>query len=115
MRKINIATWKSNVPVRDDSNNIIGAKEVEESLLIALNVLLGNKRPEEIPRGLDQFRLFGRLAKAFDKAEETSLLELEEADYKFLKDMISKDVPSTWGMNKPLSIAIEAFLNAPEQ
>lgn len=106
MRKIKINSWKA---------KIAEGKEANENLLIALNVLLGNKRPEEIPKGLDKFRLFNRLTKAFDKADKTKELVLEEMDYSFLKNMIEKDVPSIWGMNENLSKAIEDFLDAKEQ
>lgn len=105
MRKIKIESWKAN----------IGNEEKEENILIALNILLSNKKPEEIPRGIDKFRLFGRLAKAFEKAEKTKVLELEESDYAFLKKMIENDIPSVWAMNKNSYDAIENFLNAKEE
>jgi hypothetical protein len=114
MRKIAIKNWTARVPERDAEGKIIGATDGEENLLIALNVLIGNKKPEQMPRGLDKFRLFNRLNKAFEKAEKKGVLELEEFDYKFLKDTIESDVPSTWGMNNNLNDAIEEFLNAPE-
>lgn len=106
MRRIKITTWKARIS--ED-------KEADENLLVALNVLLGNKKPEEMPRGLDKHRLFNRLLKAFEKAEKTKVLELEEMDYSFLKEMIEKDIPAIWGMNKNLSEAIEAFLNAKQE
>ncbi len=111
MRKINIETWKSKVP-KFEGEKIVGYEDKDENLLTALNVLLGSKKPEEIPRGLDKFRLFGRLSKAFIKAEEKKVLQLEEGDYSFLKKMIESDVPSTWGMNENLSKAIDLFINA---
>ena len=116
MRKIKIETWKSNVPKLDDSGNIIPGevKEKDEDLLMVLNVLIANTKPEDMPRGLDNFRLFGRLSKAFDKADETKILELEEVDYSFLKGMIEKDAPAIWGMNENILKAVEAFLNAEE-
>ena len=113
MRKIKIEKWKSNVPVYE-GEKIVGSKEKDESLLTALNVLIVNKKPEDMPRGLDKFRLFGRLSKAFEKAEKTEVLELEEADYSFLKDTLEKDIPSSWGMNLNISKAIEDFLNTEE-
>ena len=103
MRKIKINKWKA---------KIAEGQEKDEDLLMALSVLLGNKKPEEIPRGLDKFRLFNRLSKSFDKADKSGTLTLEESDYSFLKDMIEKDVPSIWGMNQDLTQAIEDFLNA---
>ena len=106
MRKIKLNKWKIITP---------DGKEGEEDLLLALNVLIANKKPEEMPRGLEKFRLFNKLSKAFEKAEESKELILEEAEYKFLKDTIDKDIPSIWGANKNLSEAIEAFLDAKEE
>ena len=106
MRKIKLNKWKA----KDREG-----KEIDEDLLMALNVLLGNKRPEEIPRGLDKFRLFNRLNKAFDKADKSRELVLEESDYSFLKDMVEKDIPCIWGMNENLSKAIEDFLNTKQE
>jgi len=106
MRKIRIENWKAKLP---------NGKEGEENLLIALSVLIANKRPEEMPRGLDKFRLFNRLSKAFDKAEKSRELVLEEMDYTFLKDLIEKEVPSIWGMNPNLSKAVEDFLNTKQE
>ena len=116
MRKIKIEEWKANVPkFGEDGKTIIGTEQKGENLLTALNVLLASKKPEEIPRGLDKFRLFGRLSKSFEKADKSKILSLEEGDYSFLKNMIEKDVPSLWGMNENLSKAIEDFLNAKEE
>uniref|UniRef100_A0A6M3IQI8 Tail assembly chaperone n=1 Tax=viral metagenome TaxID=1070528 RepID=A0A6M3IQI8_9ZZZZ len=111
MRKIKIEKWKSKVP-KYDEGKIVGTEDKDEDLLIAFNVLIANKKPEEMPRGLDKFRTFGRLSKAFEKADETGFLELEEADYKFLKDSIEKDVPASWGMNANIMKAMEEFLDA---
>lgn len=106
MRRIEVNTWKT----KDREG-----KDLDENILIALNVLLGNKKPEEIPKGLDKFRLFGRLARAFDNAEDKGVLELEESDYGFLREIVEKDVPSLWGMNDNLSKAIEDFLGAKQE
>ena len=115
MRKIKIESWKANVPVKDETGKVIEVQEADENLLVAINMLIGGKKPEEMPRGLDKFRLFNRLAKAFDKADKSKLLVLEEIDYKFIKDIIEKDVPSAWGFNSNLNDAIESFLNAKEE
>jgi len=116
MRKIKLDKWKSNVPKFDkDGTTIIGTEERDEDLLTALNVLIANKKPEEMPRGLDKFRTFGRLSKAFEKADKSRVLELEEADYKFLKDEIESSIPSAWGMNANISKAIEEFLESKEE
>jgi hypothetical protein len=102
MRKIQIKKWKSKI---DEKN------EVEEDLLSVFNVLLGNKKPEEIPKGIDKMRLFNRIRKAFDRADETGELVLEEAEYEFLKKSIENDIPSTWGMNDKIFQAVDEFLN----
>ena len=113
MRKIKLDTWKSRVPIFDkDGKTVLRTEERDENLLTALNVLIASKKPEEMPRGLDKFRTFGRLSKAFDKAEKTKVLELEETDYSFLKETIETDVPSSWGMNENISKAIEEFLES---
>ena len=106
MRKIKIKTWKAKIS--ED-------KEMDEDLLVAFNVLLGNKRQEDIPKGLDKARLFNRIRKSFDKADDTGELSLEESEYEFLKGVVEKDIPSTWGMNTNLMDAVEEFLNLKSQ
>jgi len=105
MRKVKIEKWKA----KDREGN-----EYDESLLTVLNVLINNKKPDEMPRGLDKFRTFSRLMKAFDKADKSGELALEEADYKFLKDTIEKDIPSVWGANENIMKSVEAFLESKE-
>jgi hypothetical protein len=107
MRKIQISKWK----VLDHE----GKELRTESLLDAINVLIVGKKLEDIPRGIDKYRLFGRLGHAFDKAEKEGVLVLEEADYSFLRKTIEDDIPSVWAMNKDINGAIEAFLNAKEE
>ena len=114
MRKIKIEKWKSNVPKYEDGV-IVGTEEKDETLLDAINVLIANKKPEDMPRGLDNFRLMGRLSKAFTVADESGILELEEVDYKFIKDDLEKNIPSTWGMNQNIMNAVEGFLNAKQE
>ncbi len=111
MRKIKIDTWKSNVP-KYEGGEIVGSEEKDETLLDAINVLIANKKSEEMPRGLDNFRLMGRLSKAFTIADKSGVLELEEVDYKFIKDDLEKNIPSSWGMNKNIMNAVEEFLDA---
>ena len=115
MRKIKIETWKANIPVTNEAGVVVDSKEMDESLLIALNNLIGSKKPEEMPRGIDKFRLFSKISKAFEKAEKTGVLEVEELEYKFLKDTIEKDVPAAWGMNENIMNAITSFLDAKDE
>ena len=109
MRKFEIKTWKEIVP-KFDGEKRVGTEDVDWSLLKSLGILLQNKDPKDMPRGLDNFRLMGRLDKAFKKAEKTNMLELEEQDYKFLKDMIEKDIPSIWGQNPNILESIGEFV-----
>ena len=115
MRKIKLENWKANFPEKDETGKIIGTKEVDENLLVALNMLLGSKNPEELPKGLEKFRIFGKLSEAFDKADKSKVLELEDREYKFLKELIETDIPSAWGMNKNLSNAVNDFLDAKDE
>lgn len=103
MRKVRIDKWKA----KDQQGN-----DYDESLLVIFNVLINSKKPEEVPRGLDKFRLFGRIAKAFEKADESGELILEETDYKFLKDMVESSIPSNWGANENIIKAVESFVEA---
>ena len=105
MRKIKIEEWKSQA----------NGEEVNENLIMAFNVLIASKKPEELPRGLEKFKIFGRLNEAFEKSNKSKVLELEEAEYEFLKSIIEKDIPSTWGMNKGISKAVNDFLGAREE
>jgi hypothetical protein len=101
MRKMETVNWM----VRN-----VEGKEEKENIVRLLFVLLHNKRPEEIPRGLEKFRLMSRVGEAFEKADETNILELEDGDYLFLKDMVEKDIPSVWAMNSKLATQVEKFL-----
>ena len=113
MRKIKIEKWKSKVPkYGEDGKTIVGTGEKDETLLDAINVLIANKDPKDMPKGLDNFRTMSRLSKAFEKAEKSGFLELEEVDYKFIKDDLEKNLPSAWGLNNNITNAIEEFLNA---
>lgn len=101
MRKIKLESWKAKNPE---------GKETEENLCDVLNVLIANKKPEDMPRGLDKARMFNRLVKAFDESKKTKELVLEETDYNFLKEAVEKDIPSVWGGNSNIMSAIETFL-----
>ena len=114
MYKIKIDKWKARVPIVEDGV-VDDYKEADEDLLIALNNLVGGKKPEEMPRGIDKFRIFSKISLAFEKADKTGMLELEDREYKFLKDTVEKDVPAAWGMNKNIMKAVTAFLEAKDE
>jgi len=115
MRKVKIKNWKASIPVKDEEGKIVGSQEQDENLLVAINVLIASMKPEAQPKGLEKFRIFNKLAEAFEKAEQTKVLALEAREYDFVKNMLEKDMPSFWGMNKNLSKAIIDFLEAKEE
>ena len=105
MRKIKVLKWKG----KDTKGQV-----VEENTILMLTVLINNKGPDTMPRGIDNFRLMHRLSKAIDKAEKTGTLILEETEYLFVKKLIETDVPSSWGMNQNILDAVELILNPEE-
>ena len=105
MRKIEVKKWEE----IDKEGN-----KHKVNTLVVLNSVVAGRKPEDIPRGIDKFRLFGRLAKAFEKADKTGLLELEETDYSFIKTSLEENVLSTWAMNPDIFEAVELVLNAEE-
>ena len=115
MRRIEIKSWKATAPVKNEEGKVVDTKEIEENLLVALNNLVAAKRPEELPKGIDKFRIFNKLSIAFDKAHENGVLELEDREYNFLKETVEKDVPAAWGFNPHLSEAINSFMEAKEE
>ena len=103
MRKININVWK----VKDQNG-----KEIDESLLSILGVLVTSKKPDEMPRGYAAFNLFRRLVKAFEDANETKILLLDEDVYTFLRNIVEKDLPSNWGGSLQVYEAITLFMES---
>jgi len=106
MRNINVLEW-----------TVIDAekKEHKEDLLMLLSLLVTNQDPTTLPKGLEQFKLFTKLTRAFEKAQETKTLILEEDTYRFLKNTIEKNIPSIWGTNSRIVEAINSFLDAKEE
>lgn len=106
MRKIKIETWKAKDPK---------GKDIEENILIAINALISSLKPQEMPRGIEKYQIFNKLANAFDKANKTKVLEIEEREYKYLKGLIEEKIPASWALNENISKAVESFLNAKEE
>lgn len=104
-----------NIKVNDYVVKNPDGKETNENILVILNVLLAMKDPKDLPRGYEQFKLFTKLNKAFEKAYETKVLVLEEDVYKFLKQTIEHDIPSSWGINQNIVNAINEFMNVKEE
>lgn len=108
MRKIKVTTWNERRTDEETGEVIIG----KTSIINVFKTLILTQDPRNTPKGIDQFRTFNRIGKAFEKAEKSKKLELDEGDYLFLKGMVEKDIPRTWGMVSELSDAIEEFLEA---
>lgn len=102
MYKIKVNVWSSKLP---------NGSEEQESLLSALNMLVG-LQTQEISKGLTNFKSFIKIREAFEKAEISGWLEIEQAEYDILRNLIEKDIPSQWGLNKDLADAFMIFLNA---
>jgi len=105
MRKIKVNVWTSKLP---------DGSEDQESLLSALNMLVG-LQTQEISKGVGAFQSFIKIREAFEKAEVSGWLELDEPEFLVLHNLIEKDIPSQWGLNKDLSDAFMMFLNAKQE
>jgi len=106
MRKIEMMEWTTVMKTPE------GEKPIQENTILALTTILNNANPSDIPKGFEQFKLFGRLRDAFEKAEKTKVIELEEDEYTKLKAIVEKNIPAAWGFNKNIVEAIEAFMEA---
>ena len=106
MRKIKVESWTA----IDEKG-----KEFTESTLTALDVILRNADPRQLPRGYESFKLFNHIYGVFESARTTGEIKIEETDYKFLKDIISNNIISIWGMSPKITYAIDRFMNAEEE
>jgi hypothetical protein len=102
MRQIEVMKW----------NEGTGQAEKEMSTLDLITGLLNMKKPEEMPRGLEKFKMFGRLNEAFQKSEETGTLSLEESEYSFVMGLVNNDMPAVWGLSPNIKKAVEAIVDA---
>ena len=102
MKEVKIHKWMEKV---GENGSIV---EKESSTIKLLSVLIGSV--ETMPKGMDTFRTMSRIGKAFDEADESGILKLEEGDYQFLKKTIEGEIPSKWGAHKDIASAIESFL-----
>ena len=113
MRKIRVVSWE----LKDlDGNVIKDDKGVmrKESTVDVIKGLINMKKPDELPKGFDQFMMFTRISRALEDSETSNVITLDEGDYLFLKDSVMKGIPSAWGMNKGISESVTVFLESPE-
>jgi len=95
-------------------------EDAEENTVQLLSFLLNNADPRAIPTGFSQFRIFGKISKAFEKVEKALpkangkdvILELGSGEYLFLKGLVEKNIPAQWGANENIVKAVEAFMGA---
>lgn len=103
MRKIKLIEW-------DVDGNKPGEK-VKEDLAIVLKAFLGTIPPQNMPRGFDQFRSFNKINKAFDTANKSRELVLENTKYMFIRTLINKFIPAQWSMKEERSEEVEKFMD----
>lgn len=106
MRRMNIVQWTA----KDEKGN-----DIKEDITTAITVLISIKKPEEMPKGFEQFKTFSRIINSFTKAIDTKILELEEKEYIFIKKIIENDLPIIWAGNKDLKNSIDEFMNLKEE
>lgn len=106
MRKIENKKWKETT--RDEKDQPI---ELNQDLCGALSALLTVNR-DKLPKGMDPFRTFHLIQHAFEDAKKTGIIELEEAPYLFIKSVVEKEIPPTWGAKEEIFQAVEGFLRA---
>lgn len=106
MRIIKINKWEVKLP---------DGKTREENLVFVLSILINNQTPEDMPKGIEKFQIFGNIGTAFDVANGKDVLVLEEREYGFIKEIIETRVPSAWGLNPDISLAIQSFMDAKQE
>jgi hypothetical protein len=86
-------------------------ESIEGDLMGAIEWFVNNVDPKLMPRGIELARMVNRIGKAFDDAEKTKKLILEEGDYSFLKKLIERDIPANWGFASGAFEQVNNFLN----
>jgi len=86
-------------------------KEIESSAKVIANLLLLSAGANNL-RGIDQFKRYHRFFKIIREAEKTGFIELEDKDHVYIKDLITKEIPSSWGANSNIYKVVENILNA---
>jgi len=104
MRKIRIYQWNEKSPQS-------GKEEDVDTRILITNMVKGIP-PQNIPRGLDNFRIMLSLHESLEKSKGKEYLNLEENVYKFLEDNCLTNIPAVWGMMDDISLAILAIVDA---
>jgi hypothetical protein len=106
MRKVPFRFWKES-----DSDG----KEVQGNNCLMIEAILASRDPQKMPKGIDQFRFFGRITKACDEAPGIGFIIFEEADYSQLKKFVEEGVPSHWAKHPDIAKAVEEFISIEQE
>jgi hypothetical protein len=101
MKKFQIRSWEGVLP---------DGKKTQESLVSVLSYII-SVSANNLPNGMEQFRCLRRMAEAFDNAEKTKTLELEDKDHTLLKDLLEKNIPPRWALSKDIAGVVEEFMS----
>ena len=102
MRKFKVGSWEEGP--KGDKQKV--------TIIDVIKNLMNSQDPTKVPRGIDKFRTFSRLSKAFDESEKTGFVEVEQADFRFLKDLVEKDIPAKFALMSEVTDAVELMLDA---
>ena len=94
----------------DVINPQTGEKEIESSAKVIGNLLLLNAATDKL-KGIDQFKRYHKFFEIIRKAEKSGFIEIEDKDHSYIKDLITKEIPSTWGANINIYKVVENILN----
>ncbi len=100
MKSMKVKKWKAIA---------VNGKEVEENIINVLTVIIQTSI-KDIGKGIDIFRFFNRISTAFNNAEKTGILEIEDGDYIRLSEIIRKNIPANLAFSKDIYSSVEEFL-----
>ena len=101
-----ITNYKYNV-----INPQTGDSEEESLAKVMANLLLLSAAADNL-KGIDQFKRYHKFFKIIREAEKTGFIEMDSKDHDYIKNLIAKEIPSSWGANENIYKVIENILNA---
>ena len=105
MRRIKIMKWKE--PSRDDPDEKI---EVDTCSLI--QNMVRQVPPNQLPTGLDAFKIMRSLDLSLKTAKGKEYLELEDNIFDWLDKNCFVNIPAVWGLMDEVAMAIIEITNA---
>ena len=113
--KMKIKGWKVQIPIKDEQGRPTDKYTLaEENLIMLLKYLISAQPMEQLPGGFKNFTVFSKVAQELELAEKKGALNMTPETHTFLKLIIDKNIPSTWGMNADVSSAITEFMTIDE-